>query len=210
MKKLFTITLLLLATCTAQGKEYLFFLHNKFMEVAKPDEKHPEYGKCEYYEIISSFKQEGFTVLSELRPANTDAEVYARKIVRQIDSLISKCKVSPSSITVVGTSKGGYIAELVSGYLKNRNVNFVFIGCCSDDMNNNPRIQYHGNILSIYEKSDVWHSCQKMKEMSGANVTRFKEISLNTGLKHGFLYKTLDEWILPAAAWAHGRYDDTK
>jgi D-alanyl-D-alanine carboxypeptidase len=69
-------------------------------------------------------------------------------------------------------------------------------------------VKYYGNILSIYEKTDRWHSCREMRTRSGANVVRFKEIELNTGIKHGFLYKALDKWIEPAAQWAQHHYDD--
>lgn len=40
-----------------------------------------------------------------------------------------------------------------------------------------------------------------MKVNSKSNVTKFKEIELTTGLKHGFLFKALPEWIKPTITW---------
>ncbi len=160
---LFTILLLFSANCFATEQKkmkedeqyYIFFLHNKFIEENDLTVKHPEYGRAEYNEILDSFRKSGFIVQSEKRKSNTDVIKYANKIVSQIDSLI-KTGVKPNHITVIGTSKGGYIAQYVSTYLKNPDVNFVFIGCFQEsDIINKPEINFCGNILTIYEKSDV-------------------------------------------------------
>ena len=205
MKKLTLLLLLCIYSALSSGQNYVFFLHNKFLEEYGLQDSHPEYGKCEYAAILQRFRSEGLIVISELRPKNADAVKYAQKIAKQVDSLVKK-GVKPSHITVVGTSKGGYIAQYVSDVLKNKEVNYVFIGCCDADISNMPAIKYYGNILSIYERSDAPHSCGQMKSRSGAGVTRFKEIELNTGLKHGFLYKPLDGWMKPAIAWAKQNY----
>ena len=187
---------------------YMFFLHNKFIEENDLTVKHSEYGRAEYNEILDSFRKSGFIVQSEKRKSNTDVIKYANKIVSQIDSLI-KTGVKPNHITVIGTSKGGYIAQYVSTYLKNPDVNFVFIGCFQEsDIINKPEINFCGNILTIYEKSDVnGVSALKRKETSKLKITHFKEIELNTNLKHGFLFKALPEWIEPCKLWAKGNYD---
>ena len=186
---------------------YIFFLHNKFVEENNLETAHPEYGKAEYKEIIQSFEKDGFIVLSEKRKANTDAEEYARKIVSQIDSLLEK-GVKPNHITVIGTSKGGYIAQYVSTFAANPGLNFVFIGCYQDtDVKNYPEINYCGNILTIYEKSDSYGvSAMERKKTSKLKIHEFKEIELHTNLKHGFLFKPLKEWIVPCKMWAKRNY----
>src|SRR5271170_2850621 len=78
---------------------YLFFLHNRFIETHGPLEEHPSYGRAEYKEILDRFRQDGFLVLSEKRPANTEERTYAGKVAGQIDSLL-KAGVAPSQITV--------------------------------------------------------------------------------------------------------------
>jgi hypothetical protein len=187
--------------------EYIFFFHNKFLEENDLYTKHPEYGKAEYNEIIKSFKDDHFVVFSEKRENDTDVHEYAEKITKQINSLIKK-GVKPNKITVIGTSKGGYIAQYVSTYLANPNVNFVFIGCFQEsDIQEITDINYCGNILTIYEKSDIYGvSAIKRKETSTLKINHFEEIELNTNLKHGFLYKALNDWIVPCKKWAKGDY----
>ncbi|MFC4818458.1 dienelactone hydrolase family protein [Flavobacterium sp. GCM10023249] len=189
------------------GNNYLFFLHNRFVEENDLDVKHPEYGKAEYLEIITSFKKDGFIVLSEKRKKNTDVKKYAEKIVTQIDSLLQK-GVQPNHITVVGTSKGGYIAQYVATFMANPDVNFVFIGSFREsDIENYPQIQFCGNILTIYEKSDEFGvSAVQRKKNSTLKINTFREIELNTNLKHGFLFQPLPEWIEPCKMWAKRNY----
>jgi len=209
----FSLTVLLSFIAFSQEKtpnedqRYIFFFHNKFIEENDLNVAHPEYGKAEYNEILASFRKDNFIVFSEIRKKNTNAYDYAEKIVKQIKKLLKK-GVSPNKITVIGTSKGGYIAQYVSTLLANPDVNFVFIGCFRDvDIEEIPDINFCGNILTIYEKSDIYGvSAIKRKETSKLKVNQFKEIELNTNLKHGFLYKALDEWIVPAKKWANGNY----
>ncbi|MEP6929535.1 MAG: alpha/beta hydrolase [Flavobacterium sp.] len=187
---------------------YIFFLHNRFIEEHDLNEAHPEYGKSKYSEIINSFKADNFIVISEKRKKNTNAADYAKKVVKQINNLIKK-GIKPNKITVIGTSKGGYIAQYVSTYLANPEVNFVFIGCFrAIDIEEIPDINFCGNILTIYEKSDILGvSAFRRKETSKLKINHFKEIELNTNLKHGFLFKASDEWIVPCKKWANGNYD---
>jgi dienelactone hydrolase len=188
-------------------RKYLFYLHNKFVELSALKEDHPEYGKMEYYEIIEAFKKEGFTVFSEIRPKDTDGDKYAYKIKGQVDSLLRK-GVKPSDITVLGTSKGGYICWKVSALMKNKQMNFVLVGICSESLlNESPNDNLYGNVLSIYEKSDVLgQTCASFKKRAGDKIVHYKEIELNTNRKHGFLYKALPEWIAPGVKWARGDY----
>lgn len=193
------------------AQRYVFFLHNKFIEGHAPEEAHPDYGVAEYNEILDFFTAQNFVVVSEKRPKDTDVKIYAQKVAGQIDSLLKR-HVRASQITVIGTSKGGYIAQYVSSQLKNKDLNYVFIGCCAEeDVSGAPDINFCGNVLSIYEKSDsLAQSCQNMKVRSSNVVGRFSEIELNTGLKHGFLFKALPEWLIPSAAWARQEYGENK
>lgn len=205
MKRIISLFILILLSLNTDAKRYLFFLHGKFVELEGVNGVHPEYGKVEYNEILKTFRKNGFVVISDVRPKNADAMAYASKTARQVDSLIKK-GVKPSDITVVGTSKGGYIAQYVSEILKNGQVNFVFVGSCGDYLEDEPDIKWFGNILSIYEKTDEWRSCEKMKNRQGNKTTRYKEIELHTGTKHGYLYKALPAWMEPAARWAKQQY----
>jgi hypothetical protein len=205
MKKLLLISCLLLAAANTQAQHYLFFLHNMWVELNGTEVAHPEYGKTEYNEAVAKFRKEGLIVISEQRPKGTNGNEYAVKVAHQIDSLLKK-GVPASHITVAGTSKGGFITMYTSGILKNTDINYVLIGCCSEQAEADDAIHLYGNVLSIYEESDAYHSCQQVKAKPGSDVKHFKEIELHTGLKHGFLYKAADNWIKPTAEWARGNY----
>jgi hypothetical protein len=206
MKKFLSLVVFLFCTNIVFAEKYIFFLHNRFLEEQAIDDLHPEYGKCEYDNIVAGFRKEGFIVISEIRKKNTGGRDYARKVVVQIDSLM-KHGVMPSDITVIGTSKGGYIAQYVSTYLAKNEVNYVFIGCCQkEDVTEMPEIKYTGNILSIYERTDVLGTSCKFMQSQAGTKGRFKEIELNTAMKHGFLYKALPVWMEPAVKWAKREY----
>jgi hypothetical protein len=211
MRKIFFIGILFCASFFASGQKnndrYIFFLHNRFLETHDLNELHPEFGRIEYKEIIAAFKKGGFTVISEIRRGNVNARDYARGLVTQIDSLI-KNGADPKKITVAGTSKGGYIAQFVSTLALNPSLNFVFIASFMDeDIGRIPMINFCGNILTIYEKSDPFGvSALERKKTSTCEIKHFKEIELNTGLRHGFLFKPLKEWIEPTIKWANGNY----
>ncbi|QLG47257.1 alpha/beta hydrolase [Costertonia aggregata] len=212
MKACFLIGIVFCTTLFACEKKnddrFIFFLHNRFLEEHELNELHPEFGRTEYKEIIAEFKKSGLKVISEKRKGNVNARDYAYRIVTQIDSLIH-IGVEPHRITVVGTSKGGYIAQYVSTFANNQNLNFVFIASFrNNDIQDIPDIDYCGNILTIYEKSDPFGvSARERKSTSSCEIHHFKEIELNTGMGHGFLFKPLKEWIVPTIQWANGNYD---
>lgn len=191
-----------------QAKKHIIFLHNRYLETHTIQDKHPKYGRVELDLVKAKFEKEGFTVIANKRDGTLSIDSITKKIVNQVDSLI-EAGTTAQEITIVGTSKGGYIAQFVSSYLKNENLNFVFIGCYQNsDIKDYPNINFCGNILTIYEKSDPYGvSAIKKKEVSSLKVPNFKEIELNTGMNHGFLFKAMDEWIIPCTNWANGSYN---
>ncbi|WP_343658704.1 alpha/beta hydrolase [Chryseobacterium sp.] len=187
----------------SQQKQYIFFLHNKFLEDHSFDEKHPQYGVAEYETILNKLKDKNTVLISEKRKANTDPTVYAQKVKKQIDSLMKK-GIPAGRITVVGTSQGGYIAQYVSNYEKNSQLKFVFIGASfkDDSLEKDKNFRLYGRILSITEKSDNGHvPMSKEQRLIRSGIKDFKEIELNTGLNHGFLFKALNDWIAPTKQW---------
>lgn len=204
--KILISLILVLTALNLNAKSYLFFLHNRFLEEQGLEGVHPEYGKVEYNEILTKFRNAGIEVISEIRPKDAKIEEYVAMISAHIKELIA-LGVKPSDITVVGTSKGGYIAKGISAFLKNRYINYVFIGCCNEE-DSTKKVEYYGNILSIYELSDnIGTSCLMNKEQfQKKNMPHSKEIKLKTGLKHGFLFKALPEWLKPTINWAKFRH----
>jgi hypothetical protein len=187
----------------SKQKEYIFFLHNKFLEDHSFEEKHPKYGVAEYETILRKLRDQNTIVISEKRKADTDPSVYAGKVKKQIDSLMKK-GIPAGRITVVGTSQGGYIAQYVSFYEKNPQLKFVFIGASfkDDSLEKDKNFKLYGRILSITEKSDDGHvPLSKEQRLIRSDIKDFKEIELSTGLHHGFLFKALNDWIIPVKDW---------
>jgi hypothetical protein len=207
MRKTLLLTVLLCVFQT-RAQYYVFYLHGRIVETKGPNavDSINGFGKYHYYPILDSLRNHGkFTVISEVRGKNTDVKMYAKKVCRQIDSLIF-LKVDPSKITVIGASKGSRIAMYVSTYLSNKSVNYVFMAACDEGLpDSDPELSVTGNVLSIYEKSDFAGSCRKLKDRS-PKLVHYKEIEINTGLRHGFLYRPLSEWVQPARKWATGDY----
>ena len=191
-----------------KDEKFIFFLHNRFLEEHDLNEMHSVYGRTQYLEIISEFQKNGFKVISEKRTGNVNAREYASGIIKQIESLINS-GTKPNNITIVGTSKGGYIAQYVSTLANNEDLNYVFIASFrNEDIVNIPDINFCGNILTIYEKSDAFGVSAKARiENSTCKIKHFKEIELNTRLNHGFLFKPLSEWMKPTMQWACGDYN---
>jgi pimeloyl-ACP methyl ester carboxylesterase len=154
----------------------------------------------EYEQILDAFKKNGFIVLSKPRKKDPDIERYAKNVAEQIRGLL-KSGVPAKHITIVGASQGSWIAMLTSTYLQNRDLNFVFIAACSADPAFLNLVNLHGNILSIYERTDLAQTCQDYRK-DATGVNDWKEVEVNTGLKHGFLFRPLKEWTEPTIAWA--------
>ena len=206
VKPLLTSALFLALSLTCFAKKHIIFLHNKFLESHTINDEHHEYGKVELNKIKDKFKNAGFNVIADKRVSNETMQEYTNDVITQIDSIFND--KATDTITVVGTSKGGYIAQMVSSQLNNPKLNFVFIGCFQkSDIQDFSEINICGNILSIYEKSDKYGtSAIARKKTSKLEIPNFKEIELNTGLKHGYLYKAMDEWLDPTIIWADCKY----
>jgi hypothetical protein len=180
---------------------YLFYLHGRIIEDKGAHAVHEKHGAYEYEKILETFRAAGFVVVSEARAKDTDAARYAAKVVGQINALL-KAGVAPRSITVVGASKGSGIAMHASSLLKQRDVNFVIMAGCAERTLKNPAINLYGRVLSIYDASDESvGTCESLLTRSEGLSMR-KEIKINLGLGHGFLYRPHKEWIDPAIEWA--------
>jgi len=191
--------------------KYLFYLHGKILEdQGIPRPRSEKFGYYEYEKILQTFRNRGFTVRSEIRPANTEVAAFAEKVAGEVRQLLQS-GVSPDCITVVGASKGGVIAILTSALLQNRDVNFVFLASCYDaalKRLQDQGLQVAGNILSIYDAADDTGcgSCRDFFNYAqGKRLGRSQEIVLQMGLGHGILYRPFPEWVEPAIAWANDR-----
>lgn len=178
---------------------YLIYIPGYIVEPTNTRPVSPKFGVYEYEQILDTFKRSGLVVISEPRKKSPDVEAYAAKLSEQIRALL-KSGVPAKHITVVGASQGSWIAMLVSTYLQNRDLNFVFIAACSADPAFLNLVNLHGNILSIYERTDLAQTCQDYRK-DATGVNEWKELEVNTGLKHGFLFRPIKEWIEPTITW---------
>ena len=184
----------------SNAKKHVFYLHGRIIEEQGRNAQSEKYGKYEFDNIISAFKDENIEIHYEIRKENVDTKIYSKKISKQVDSLIES-GVEPINITVMGASKGAIIASNVSAINRN-NINYILLAGNNEYQEQNNNWQFHGQVLCIYDLSD---------EIAGKNynywikkenyTTTFKQLELKTNLGHGFLYKPLTVWTEPAKKW---------
>lgn len=190
--------------------KYLFYMHGAWIEMNGLNKPHPRHGKYEYEKIVRALSDQGFAVISEPRLNRVDMRYYAEKITMQARDLIEG-GVPPDNITVIGHSKGGIIALLVSSMLEEMKVNFVIMAGCGrketmfrpvyERFLENGAAFLRGRILSLYDRADrTAGTCQEA--LSAASQIYSKEIVFNTGRGHGLFYSPESIWIKEVAMWA--------
>ena len=176
--------------------KYLFYLHGRIIEEEGINAVSQVFGAYEYEQILQTFVDKGFVVISEPRPKGTDVQQYAAKVVGQINTLV-QAGVPAQKITVVGASKGGSIAVATSSQLKNRNINFALVAACGNS-------DMYGNVLSVWDYLDDTGAAMCGKYFAQAKgLNRHKEVELRVGLGHGILYRPLKEWVDLVIEWAN-------
>jgi hypothetical protein len=179
----------------------IYYLHGKFVEEFGAQGVHPQHGPYLYDDIVQQLAVRGAEVISEVRQRDTDVSDYADRIVAQIRARIGE-GTEPGSITVIGASKGAVIGSLVSTRLAERDVRYVLMAACNEWLENTFRPRFTGRLLSIHESTDdLVGSCRDIAARS-TELAKFEEITLHTGLGHGFLYRPMPEWMTPALDWS--------
>lgn len=209
MPRAVSLALLLLAlvapSAHAQSTpRYLIYLHAKIVETQGRLPTDSVYGVYRYDAILDTLRGAGFVVLSDQRPPNANSDSAAARVAQQVDSLL-RLGVSPQAISVVGFSKGGWIAILASNRLQNPAISFVFMAACGPWAFERPDLHVAGRMLSIVETSDsLGVSCGPMfaRRSPGSYV---EEIALSLGLGHGTFFQPRSAWLAPVFAWANGR-----
>ncbi|MFN0152284.1 MAG: hypothetical protein ACKVU1_16390, partial [bacterium] len=196
------------AAVAAEDTRHLIYLHGRIVQEqqsARPH--HPEFGYYELDEILTAFRERGFVVSGEIRPKSATVSSAADSVVARVRRLVAS-GVATDRITVVGGSMGASIALLASARLQNPDVRFCTLGAC---LSENVRALIadegaapSGRVLAIRESSDElvgpcapWHA-----DADSAPEIDAREVVLNTGLSHGFLYRPLLVWVDRVAEWA--------
>lgn len=187
-------------------QKYLFYFHGKIIEDQGLVAKSSVYGQYQYQDILDRLAGFGFNVMSEVRPKNADAQIYAKKAVQQINTLL-KSGVPPKNITIVGASKGAYIAALISYKAQNPNLKFVFLaGCHAGTVRQilHQGIRLYGHVLALRDVADtrLAGSCARVFAAS-PSIGQHQEQVLHLVSGHGIIFRPLDEWVFPTIKWAN-------
>jgi pimeloyl-ACP methyl ester carboxylesterase len=190
---------------------HLIYLHGRIVQEqqsARP--RHPQFGYYELEKILNVFRERGFTVSGEIRPKAATVNESADEIVAKVRRLLES-GVAADHVTVVGASMGAAIALRAAAGLQKPDMRFCVLGTCLSESVSSLLAEEgkapSGHVLSIREASDDSTSaCRPWKndlDSHSGLVTR--EIVVRTGLKHGFLYRPIPEWVNPVVEWAEAR-----
>jgi hypothetical protein len=184
------------------ARRYIVYLHGRIVEEQGRKAVSPDFGPYELDAILTALAANGATVVGEVRAKGTDPELAAAHVVEGVRRLLD-AGVPARNITVIGASKGAGITKLASASLEEREVGWVIMaGCGASAAEDAP---LHGQVLSIFEASDeLGQTCAPLFAESPALSLR-EEVKIETGKKHGFLYRPLPEWVRPALAWSENR-----
>ncbi len=196
------LSLLLLAGLagrTAQAEDLVIYLHNAWYEKHKGGEPHPKFGVYDMDGIKAALGQEVSFEAPE-RAAGLSPSAAAEALVNRLEDKIAQGR-DPWTVKVIGASKGAYIAMLASELMRKPAVRWVLVGGCNPKRLRGREPELTGRVLSIYETSDtVAGPCP-----TGTPLTRstqsFRQISINAGTNHGFLFTADPAWVGPAKDW---------
>lgn len=190
-----TSLLLVLALLTPAPQRHIIYVHGRIVqEQQSVRPRHPQFGFYELERIRETFRGRGFAVHSEVRAKGTTVDEAANNLVRQVRQLLAS-GVTADRITVVGASMGASIAFAASAKLAIPELRFAVLGACLEA--NVKATSPVGSFLGVREASDEMSSPCEPPSMG-------REIVVNTGLGHGFLYRPLEEWVDPVAEFAGG------
>ena len=180
---------------------YVIYSHGLIVEGDDPEPVHPEFGTYEFPAIKRALFGDGeFNLIAHHRPANTDIGEYIAKLESWVQALLD-AGVAPSRITLVGFSRGAGLTVVAASKFAEAGINTALMGVCVDGaIQGAPDLQLGGNLLSIYEETDVVKSCAGLAQHS-TGLESFREIAINTGRRHGAFYKPLPDWMTPLRAW---------
>ena len=177
---------------------YVFYSHGFIVEGHNPKPVHKTFGIYDFVAVKEALADESYHLIAYHRPKGTEPFVFAKKLAADVEALIT-AGVAESNISLVGFSRGGALSIMAANELKRTNINLIILAGCAGLIKKLPSVKAYGKVYSIFERSDQVGSCQFLIDRN--EVTKFEEISINTGLSHGAFYKPKDEWVLPIKKW---------
>lgn len=179
--------------------DFVIYLHNAWYEKHKDGMPHPKFGVYHLQDIHTALGK-GVNFRTPERAPDADPMKAAIDVVSLIHAEITTGR-KPSTVKVIGASKGGVIAMLASSILAQPDVRWVILGGCSAGPLKTFAPRPTGRVLSIYEDSDTIGGPCPENEALWAETTKFKQIRTETGLDHGFLFSADAAWVIPATDW---------
>jgi hypothetical protein len=178
---------------------FVIYSHGRIVEGTNERPVSPDHGVYDFPAIREALANiEGVVVIAPHRPQGLAAQVSAQALEDGVRRLIA-AGVKPSRITLVGFSRGGFIAALASSRLIDQRINTAILAICVDGYPSRQPMALAGNVLSLYETSDDVGSCARLGEQS--TEARFEEVALSTGLRHGAFYRPTEAWLGPLRDW---------
>lgn len=195
-------------------QRHLIYLHGRIVQDQQSMcPRHEEYGIYQMAEIIAALRERGFVVDAEIRPRGTSVSDGADRAVAQVRRLLDS-GVPADRITVLGASMGAAIALRAAVRLRNSQVRFALLGPClsanvvgvAEEEGAVPA----GPLLVVRDESDIPSTdCAAWATHARRHGSlRAREVIINTGFGHGFLYRPLAEWLDPVTAWATASTND--
>ena len=90
-----------------------------------------QHGPYEYQNIVETLAKLDYQVISEVRPKDSEIISYGDKLATDINLLLD-AGVPPNRITIIGASLGAYMTVEAAYNARNRDINYVLLGMCSD------------------------------------------------------------------------------
>ncbi len=180
--------------------QHIFYLHGKIVETQGINAISDRFGKYEYENIIDTLKSIGAVLHNKVRTEETVFQIFCEQTSIQIDELIAS-GVKPKNVTVIGASKGGVMAMSIS-HINKHPINYILLAANNEQIERENHWMLNGRILGIYDKSDALAGRDYQYWISQSiNAIEFKQLEINTGLGHGFIYKPINDWWLPTKNW---------
>jgi len=184
------------------GEKYVFYSHGFIVEGTNPTPVHPRFGTYDFPAIKAALSAPDFNLIAYHRPAGTNPGEFADKLAGDVKRLIA-AGVAAQNITLMGFSRGSMITAMASSNLGMENLNTILMAVCGNWIGSRPDIKLAGRVLSVYETSDRFGTCQPLVDHSD-KITSFKEIAISTGKEHGAFFTPRKEWITPVLKWIAG------
>jgi pimeloyl-ACP methyl ester carboxylesterase len=140
----------------------------------------------------------GFTVISEVRKGDSGLP-FAARVAGQVRALL-KAGVPAERVTLLGASRGGFLALEAAAELGEDGLSVVVLAACGGGSEAlAPRLR--GRVLSVYDEVDRFHPSCRETFARAPRLKATKEVVLKLGLDHGLLYTPRKEWLDLASAW---------